>query len=92
MTQESWRPGGPTKDETTRSLLLVGHRHFLKLFYFLFYVDGCFLACIYVCLSCLYLMLKALDPLELQLETVTSCRVGSGNQMWALWKNGPYSG
>lgn len=33
-------------------------------------------------------MLKALDPLELELDTVTSCRVGSGNQMWVLRKNG----
>ena len=34
---------------------------------------------------------KALDPLELELETVTSRHVGSGNQMWVLWKNGPCS-
>jgi hypothetical protein len=27
------------KDETTRFILLVGH--LLKIFYFLFYVDGC---------------------------------------------------
>lgn len=31
MTPESWRPGGPTKDETARSLLLVDHRHLLKI-------------------------------------------------------------
>ena len=41
---------------------------FLKIIYFYFM----YFACIYVCV-------RMLDPLELELQTVVSCPVGAGN-------------
>ena len=48
---------------------------------FLFYVHWCF-ACIYVRVS---------DSLELDLQTVISYHMGSGNQSQVLWKSSQFS-
>lgn len=89
VIQESWQPGGPTRDETTRSPLLVVHRHLLKIILLFILCRRVFFG-LHICLfvRCVPYT-KALDPLELELETILSCHVGSGDQMWALWKNGP---
>ena len=50
---------------------------FLKKFFFM---CNWFLACTYFCV-------RVSDPLKLELQTVVSCHVGAGNQIWILWKS-----
>lgn len=40
----------------------------------------------YICAWGLWRAIRALDPPELDLQTVVSSHVGAGNQNWVLWK------
>lgn len=56
----------------------------------LLYLCQCF-ACIYVCTACVGLVRlvvrRGADHMELELQTVMSCCVGSGNQTWDFCKS-----
>lgn len=44
--------------------------------------------CSYACLCIIYRGQEwAWDFLEVELHTVASCRVGTGNQTWTFWKS-----
>ena len=46
-----------------------------------------FIFCVWV--FCMYICVRMLDPLELELQTGVSCHVGAGNWTWILWQEKP---
>lgn len=64
--------------------------HYLIFFSDLLNLCQCF-ACIYVCAACVGLVRlvvrRGADHMELELQTVMSCCVGSGNQTWDFCKS-----
>ena len=67
------------------------HAWLLKYFFNLFYVHGCF-ACMCVCAphACRR-QNRPLSSVELELQTVVRCHVGSGNKNQVLWKSSQWS-
>lgn len=62
-------------------VFIVLHRspfYFLDYFYFMS-IDWYF--------SYMYVLVRVLDPLELDLQTIMSCYVGAGNWILVLWKS-----
>ena len=62
------------------------------LFAFKIYEFLCYVLCVgvsghYLCAWCLQRVEEGVDPLELELQTATSCYVGTGNWNQVLWKS-----
>lgn len=89
--EESWRDVGSIRTPTvTFECYLpssLSHEvNFLGILFFcvlVFCLHGCI--CI-LCIQCLWWPKKVSYPLRLELQTVGSCFVDSGNRVWVFWK------